>query len=173
MELLRFVRALDGEICFDEKKSLPARGVWLCADGGCLSTAFKKKLLFRGEKNLNFDPKDMTSLVKKQLKNAALSRLGLLRRQGKLESGMDAVIKRMRESESCYVILAKDFSPKSVKKISFSSAKLPQAQLLDSSLSMQDFALSLGRRETGVVALSKSRITDEIVLRIKQLATLG
>ena len=68
--LLRFVRSFDGEIIFDKNVSLPGRGAWLCPSYKCLNYAFLKKILFRDQKNLPFEPEQMIQKVVNKIKES-------------------------------------------------------------------------------------------------------
>jgi predicted RNA-binding protein YlxR (DUF448 family) len=46
-ELVRVVRAPDGNMAIDRTGKAPGRGAYLCADGSCWSNALKKKAIER------------------------------------------------------------------------------------------------------------------------------
>lgn len=167
---LRFVRAPDGEIRFDEKAILPSRGAWVCANKSCLNKAFQKRMLFRGERTLPVNENDMLSFISERLKKSALSRLGLLRRIGQCEVGRDAVKRLMiDEQKVAAVFLAKDLAPRSVHEMT-RGAVVP---VVGSPFLMEEIGNCLGRDKTGVVALLKSRITEELLFQINMLSKMG
>jgi uncharacterized protein len=170
-ELCRFVRALDGEICFDERGDLPHRGAWLCAERACFVKACQKKMLFKGEKTLPITAEAMTDMVFTRLKKSSLARLGFLRKLGHIEAGREAVKRLMVEDKATAVLLAKDLSKRSHEEI-FLKGKNAQAVPYVSPYSMDEIGQSIGRKKTGVVGLLKSRITDEILLQLKKLSNL-
>lgn len=172
-QLLRFVRALDGEICFDEKGVLEQRGAFVCAKKICLEKAFKKKVLFRQERSLPTDFATMYDTVSGRLKKSLLAKLGLIRKQGRLEMGKDAALGYMRAQKAGVVILAKDFSLRSVKDVVLAVERIEEVSVVSGDFSMSELGQSLGREKTGVVALPKSRITDEIVEQIKKIKELA
>lgn len=171
-ELCRFVRALDGEICFDEKGELPHRGAWLCASKACLSKAFQKRVLFKGERTLPVNAEGMAEQVHSRIKKSALSRLGFLRKLGQIEAGRDAVKRLLLDGKASAVIFAKDFSVRSQEEMLKSITPEQKDQIRMSSFLMDEIGQCLGRKKTGVVGLSKSRITDEILLQLKKLSNL-
>lgn len=166
--LLRFVRSLDGEICFDEKGSLEHRGGYLCAQKTCLEKAFKKRMLFRTERTLPIDAEALMNQIRLCIKKSTLSRLGLVRRIGGIEMGKDAVLAMVSKNNAHVVITAKDFSARSLNDVVHTASKVATS-VMQSGFSMDEFGHSLGRKKTGVVALAKSRITDEIVLGLNKL----
>jgi predicted RNA-binding protein YlxR (DUF448 family) len=170
-ELCRFVRGVDGEICFDEKGDLPHRGAWVCPSKVCLSKGFHKRLLFKGERVLPMDGDAMIKTMIRRIKSSSLSRLGLLKKLGQLESGRDAVKRMITLRQVSVILFAKDMSTRSQEEI----RKLGEAYQDQWALSpflMDEIGQCLGRKKTGVVGLLKSRITDEIVLQIKKLSKL-
>lgn len=160
LSLLRFVRGLDGEICFDEKAVLPTRGFWVCPKRLCLKRVFLKKQLFK-EAYLPVDGEKMTEFVVERLKSSGLSRLGLTRKIGQCEAGRDAVVRLIQARKIFGVVLAKDVSPRTLKDLTEHAARHDVAVLL-SPYSMLHLGQSIGRDKTGVVGLPKSRITEEI-----------
>lgn len=172
-QLLRFVRALDGEICFDEKGDLNHRGAFICATKVCLEKALKKRALFRNERVLPVEPAAMLNSVTSRLKKNTLSRLGLMRRLGGLEMGKDAVLGFVRANKAEAVILAQDFSVRSVKDVMSHMANFSHIEVVASTLSMDELGQSIGREKTGVVALSKGRITDEVLRQLKKIKELA
>jgi uncharacterized protein len=167
-DFLRFVRSLDGEICFDEKGELEHRGAWVCAKKICLEKAFKKRLMFRNERVLPVDAEAMKSLIKMRLRKSTLSRLGLIRRLGQIEMGKEAALHMVSLNQAHAVIVAKDFSARSIKDVIIGASKV-NARVINTDFSMDELGQSLGRKKTGVVALLKSRITDEILLQLNKL----
>lgn len=171
-ELCRFVRALDGEICFDEKGEVESRGAWLCAKRSCLSKAFQKRMLFRGERTLPIDSETMISAVSMRIKKRVLSRFGLLKRLGHIEVGREPVMRIMSASHVACVVMAKDLSVRSVDEFQRKFTDQKFSKTFASSLGMEEIGACLGRRKTGVVALLESRITDEILLQLHKLKEL-
>lgn len=167
---MRFVRALDGEIGFDEKAVLQSRGAWICANKSCLTKAFDKRMLFRGERVLPISSKDMIEQINSRLKTSLLGSFGLLRRLGQCDSGRDAVKSLVSAHKAALVLYASDFSERSVREVKESLGEHYQLPILKSPFSMEEIGNCLGRKKTGVVALAKSRITEEIVVKLNMLA---
>lgn len=171
-DFCRFVRALDGEICFDEKGELPHRGAWLCASKTCLLKAFKKRILFKGERTLPVQGEGMVEQVYARIKKSSLARLGFLRKLGQIEAGRDAVRRFVHEGKASVVIFAKDFSARSQEDMLKNLEAKSEDFVRTSPFLMDEIGQCLGRKKTGVVGLSKSRITDEILLQLKKLSNL-
>lgn len=167
--LLRFVRALDGEIIFDVKAVLPTRGLWLCAERTCISAAFDRKKIFKGEKVILPTSSQMIDKIRSSLRENVKGRLGLLRRLGQCEAGRDAAKNACRTKDALMVIYASDLSARSLQEAKTSCASAP---LFNSYMSMDEMGKCLGRKKTGVVALLKSRISLETKIKIEMLARM-
>ncbi len=110
----------------------------------------------------------MTSLVKK----STLSTLGLMKRQGKIEAGREAVRRIIFEQKAQAIIFAKDFSTRSAQDIEQRALESKGITAVLSPLLMDELGQCLGRKKTGVVALMESRITSELLSRIDKLRGL-
>jgi predicted RNA-binding protein YlxR (DUF448 family) len=173
-ELLRFVRAPDGEICFDERAEAASRGAWLCPNKACLLRAVEKRLLFRGEKTVPLTSDMMLNRVSETLKKSIISRLGMMKRMGAVEAGKDAVLQAINHENMLAVVIAKDFSEKSAAHVKEHLEKHGKTEkIMNTSLAMDEIGCSLGRKKTGVVALLKGRISSETLRRIGILSELG
>jgi predicted RNA-binding protein YlxR (DUF448 family) len=167
-KLLRFVRAPDGEICFDEKEIVNQRGNWVCANKSCLLVAFKKRMLFRAERTLSTEPLAMIANINSRLKKSILSRLGLLCELGRIEVGKCATLAMLNQGNAQILVLANDISLGSIENIT-RVAKSSCVPIVESNFCMEEMGLAVGRRKTGVVGLFKNRITDEVVFRLAKL----
>ena len=172
-DLLRFVRALDGEVIFDKNTNLPTRGVWFCPNKRCLKNGLSKKNLFKQEKILPFNIEEMLNNINLKIKDSILKRLGILRRMGLCEAGREAVKKKIYHNEVKVVFLANDLSARSKQElIDFFDPYKNEFFLSDDVFSGDDLSNSIGKPQTGVVGFLKGRITSELetdLLRLKAL----
>lgn len=170
--LLKFVRSLDGEILFDEKGQLPSRGAWLCPKAACMKKAFDKRLLFRNENTLELKSSEMIEAISIKIKKSILGSVGLLRKMGKIEIGREMVHQSLGISPIEVIILANDLSLRSKKwtEEKFNFSPVPR---IFTDISKVELGKSVGKKETGVVALHKSRITDEILTKLAMLSEMN
>ena len=97
-----------------------------------------------------------------------------MRRLGQCETGRDAVKSLVDAKKAAVVLFASDFSERSIREVKENLGDNPdQLPLLHSPFSMEEMGNCLGRKKTGVVALSKSRITEEIVVKMNMLARVS
>lgn len=172
--LLRFVRSFDGEIIFDKNVSLPGRGAWLCPSYKCLNYAFLKKILFKDQKNLPFEPEQMIQKVVNKIKESVLSRFGLLKRMGACEAGRDCAKRLVEKNQAKVVILACDLAARSKNELnSFLNSTPSKAFIFSEMFSMEEIGNSLGRDQTGVVAFLEGRITNELEVDLIRLKSLN
>lgn len=166
--LLRFIRAKDGEICFDEKETINQRANWVCANSLCLNMAFKKRVLFRTEKTLPLEPSVMICNISSLLKKSILGRFVLLAKMGQIKCGRHAVSYMLNQENAYMLVFAKDISL-TYKKDVCAMANHSSVPFIESNLIMEEIGSSLGRNKTGVVGLWQNRITNEAILRLVKL----
>ena len=91
-EMVRYVRAPDGEVVADVFGKLPGRGVWVSADEGSLRRAVKIKAFNRGFKGASKADADvLVAQTHAGLRRAFLRQLTMARKAGKLVFGDTAV----------------------------------------------------------------------------------
>lgn len=173
LKLLRFVRANDGEIVFDEKSILPHRGAWLCPKQKCLIKAFEKKILFRDMPTLPIEKKVMLDHITSRFKKRLLAKFGLMRKMGLCKFGREEIKRLSPRLDRGFIVLASDLAERSKNEI------LPYVESLDfpnnvffPPLSMEEIGTSLGRSKTGVVAFLEGRISNELRVDLESLMSL-
>lgn len=84
------------------------------------------------------------------MKNELLGFLGLCRKAGKLTFGFDAVIKKAKEKRSCLVLIAKDFSCRSLRSAKEKLNNFGAQVIILDDVSVGDLC-SILKKETGIV----------------------
>jgi predicted RNA-binding protein YlxR (DUF448 family) len=110
--LLRFVLAPDGTVVPDLQQKLPGRGVYTCMKGSCLTRAAQKKQFSRGFKGevLGADAETLTRQVTEKLEERIASYLCLANKGGKIVSGSDQVLDKLKKGGAGILFLATDIS---------------------------------------------------------------
>ena len=110
--LLRFVLAPDRTVVPDLQQKLPGRGVYTCMKGSCLSRAAQKKQFSRGFKGevLGAEAETLTSQVTEKLEERIASYLSLANKGGKIVSGSDQVMEKLKKGGTGILFLATDIS---------------------------------------------------------------
>jgi predicted RNA-binding protein YlxR (DUF448 family) len=110
--LLRFVLAPDGTVVPDLLQKLPGRGVYTCMKGSCLSRAAQKKQFGRGFKCevLGGEAETLSRQVTDKLEERIASYLSLANKGGKIVSGSDQVLDRLKKGGVGILFLATDIS---------------------------------------------------------------
>lgn len=112
-ELIRLALSPDGLVLPDVRAKAPGRGAWIGVDRAALETAITKGKL-RGALARAFKgaaltiPDDLPAQIATQLERAALDRLGLEARAGKLVTGMDRIEQAARSGQLKLLLHAGD-----------------------------------------------------------------
>jgi len=151
-DLLRFVRADDGQMGLDLGRAMPGRGAWLCASRACLKQAYDRNAFSRAfDGPIVSKLEEMDESITRILKEAVKSQLGLAYRAGQLLAGRETVFSGLKSGEVSFLICAQDLSERSIKEVQkvvgekpvFSGIGLQQAEM----------GLAIGRGVTGVLGL--------------------
>jgi len=110
--LLRFVLAPDRTVVPDLQQKLPGRGVYTCMKGSCLRQAALKKQFSRGFKGevLGAEAENLTRQVAEKLEERIASYLCLANKGGKIVSGSDQVMDKLKKGGAGILFLATDIS---------------------------------------------------------------
>jgi uncharacterized protein len=110
--LLRFVLAPDGTVVPDLQQKLPGRGVYTCLKGSCLTRAAQKKQFSRGFKGevLGAEAENLTRQVTEKLEERIASYLCLANKGGKIASGSDQVLDKLKKGGVGILFIATDIS---------------------------------------------------------------
>ena len=117
--LLRVIKTPEGRIFFDEKHQMNGRSVYFCREPKCVQKAQKKDLVSQ-----TFQIKISTDIYTKlacqtqsKSQDSIESLLGFAARARKLVIGMTAVSQAMRKKNTHLVVLDRETSPSTRKKI--------------------------------------------------------
>ena len=110
--LLRFVLAPDRTVVPDLQQKLPGRGVYTCLKGSCLTRAAQKKQFSRGFKGevLGAEALVLTRQVTEKLEERIASYLCLANKGGKIASGSDQVLDKLKKGGVGILFVATDIS---------------------------------------------------------------
>ena len=110
--LIRFVLAPDRTVVPDLQQKLPGRGVYTCIKASCLKLAAQKKQFSRGFKGevLGADAEGLTRQVAGKMEERIASYLCLANKGGKVVSGSDQVMDKLKKGGAGLLIIADDIS---------------------------------------------------------------
>jgi len=110
--LLRFVLAPDRTVVPDLQQKLPGRGVYTCIKASCLKQAALKKQFSRGFKGevLGGEAENLVRQVAEKLEERIASYLCLANKGGKIVSGSDQVMDKLKKGGAGILFLATDIS---------------------------------------------------------------
>jgi len=110
--LLRFVLAPDRTVVPDLQQKLPGRGVYTCLKASCLTRAAQKKQFSRGFKGevLGADADTLIRQVTEKLEERIAGYLCLANKGGKIASGSDQVMDKLKKGGVGILFVATDIS---------------------------------------------------------------
>jgi len=110
-ELLRFVADSEGVICFDLKRKLPGRGVWVTASRDVLDEAIRRKAFQRALRRNVQIPSDLPERVEQALRRAAIGYLSLANKAGQVAMGFAKVSQALDKGKTAALIHAQEAAP--------------------------------------------------------------
>jgi uncharacterized protein len=169
--LLRLALDPDGKPFVDLLARAPGRGVYVSAEN--LRKALEPKglkMVFKG-KAAALSREEVEARVEgtaHRLVARIVELIGLARRAGELELGIDTVLRALEGRMASTVVVALDASDRTVRKVEDS---LGEATLVRAS-TKEELGRLLGRDEVGVVAVHPGKLADRISDESLRLAGL-
>jgi predicted RNA-binding protein YlxR (DUF448 family) len=170
-DLLRLSLDPDGKPFVDLLARAPGRGVYVAPSS--LRQALSPKGLdrvFKGRAK-KLAPQEIEALVReteRRLEARMVELIGLARRAGVLELGMDSVLRSLEGRQASIVVMAHDASDRTVKRVESSRG---ETTLIRAS-TKGELGRMLGRDEVGVVAVHPSKLADRISAESMRLSGL-
>ncbi len=115
--MIRFVAAPDGSVVADLKRTLPGRGVWVCAKRESVDKAADKNLFARGLKMNVSVSRSLGSDVDALIEKAALAGLGFARKAGQCVTGAVKVDGAIRSGKAIALLHAIDAADDGIAKL--------------------------------------------------------
>jgi hypothetical protein len=170
--LLRLALDPNGRPFVDLLARAPGRGVYVSAEE--LREALGPKGLgriFKGKaQKLTAEEIDaMMDETAHRIEARIVELIGLARRAGQLELGMDAVVRSLEGRVASTVVVAHDASDRTVRRVEQS---LLEGTTLVRASTKEELGRLLGRDEVGVVAVHSSKLADRISAESLRLAGL-
>lgn len=168
-ELLRFVLDPEGRVVPDIVAKLPGRGAYTCPDPVCVRAAIARKQFaraFRGEGSVA--PADtLIAEIRARLEERISSYVALANKAGKVVSGSDTVMERLRRDDRLgLVILTEDISADIGEKVTSLAERyqVPCFRLLDK----DRVGALLGKGLRSVAAIGESGFVPIILKELER-----
>lgn len=116
-DLIRFVRAPDGQVVPDLKGRLPGRGAWVTLRRDMVAKAVAKRLFARALKAEAVAAPDLPDLVDRLLGEAALGSLGLARKAGLVVTGGAKVATAIEKGTAAALVHASEAAEDGRRKL--------------------------------------------------------
>jgi ribosomal protein L7Ae-like RNA K-turn-binding protein len=150
----------------------PGRGVYVSPDSELLAEALSERGLAKAFKNqaARLDEAGVARLIadtRARLEDRILELVSLARRAGKVEIGMDAVLRAAAgQPDTVVIVAAKDLSERSERSI-------PQAKAVIRISDKATLGVRLGRDEVGIVAIRPSVFTERVECEAERLRAVS
>jgi len=115
--LLRFVADASGLICFDPKRKLPGRGVWVTASQSMVREAVRRKAFQRSLRRQVEVPDDLPERVEKALQQTALGYLALANKAGQVAVGFAKVANALAKDDVAALVHADEAAPDGCRRL--------------------------------------------------------
>ena len=167
-ELIRFVRAPDGEVVPDLARKLPGRGVWVSLNRHSLAEVLRKKLFSRGFAAETSVPADLPERVSKQLRQQALSLLSMAKKAGEAVTGFMKVEEVVGRGRAKLLFHAAEAQPDGCRKLDkYLQPGMEKIVLFHSS----ELDLAFGRSNVIHAAVTKGGLAEKLLLTIRRIET--
>ena len=167
-ELIRFVRAPDGEVVPDLARKLPGRGVWVSLNRQTLADVLRKKLFSRGFAAETSVPADLPERVSKQLRQQALSLLSMAKKAGEAVTGFMKVEEMAGRGRAKLLFHATEAQPDGCRKLDkYLQPGMEKIVLFHSS----ELDLAFGRSNVIHAAVAKGGLAEKLLLTIRRIET--
>lgn len=170
-QLIRFVRAPDGQIVPDVACRLPGRGVWVACRRASIEEAVRRNAFQRAFKASAVVPPDLAQRVDLLLKQRAASALSLANKAGQLVAGFAKVEATVEKGLAVALIHAADAAADGCEKL---DRKLRAAggngdAALVTLLSSDELSLAIGRANVVHAALTKGGAATNFLREARRL----
>ena len=166
-DLLRFVRAPDGQVVLDIKRRLPGRGAWVQARREAVEIAVKKNHFARAFKTATRPAPDLGEVVRDQLAASALGALGLERRAGRLALGFADCEAVLRKGRAALLLHAVEAADDGIRKLDQAAYGGGSRVFVSRAFTAQELSLAFGRGNVVHAALEVSPGSGAVLARCR------
>lgn len=169
-ELIRFVRAPDGEVVPDLRRKLPGRGVWVTANAATVETAERKRMLERALEDAHVTP-GLAPRIDELMVSAAAHALALARKAGSVVAGFAKVEAAIGSERVVGMFHATDAGHDGVAKVGqalrrrFGESPPPVFRCFGP----EQLDLAFGRTNVIHAALLAGPASDNVLARVRDL----
>ncbi|MCI4644447.1 MAG: RNA-binding protein [Hyphomonadaceae bacterium] len=169
-EMIRFVRAPDGQVMADLAGKLPGRGVWVSADRENVGKAIEKGVFSRRFKAASKAELGLVDEIEARLAERCINLIGLAKKAGILVIGFDQVRASLRKTRPAWLIEAGDGAADGREKV-YSLAKALYGEVkVAGALTSAELGMALGRRGVVHALLQPGQLVHSWQLAYRRLA---
>ncbi len=158
-DMLRFVASPDNKVFFDVNHKLPGKGMWVKAEKETLNKALEKNIFTSKQKNINLDGLNV-EMIGTQLKQHLLGFLAMANKAGLVILGQDRIAQGIDKEQVFAVIVAKDCSQNSKKRLQSHIKKdIPMVEYL----TMEEMESIFSGDKVGFIGLKSGKIVNKFL----------
>ncbi len=172
--MIRLVAGPDGALVPDLRARLPGRGLWVHADRAAFAAALRKghfaraaARALRAPVGVDQVPPDLADRLEHLLAAQVLAHLGLACRAGRLVTGFEKVLARLKKDRVAVLVAASDAAPDGRRKLHAHAG--PGVRLLDL-FDRTQLGLALGRENVVHAAIERGGATPGLMRDLRRLA---
>ena len=172
--MIRLVAGPDGALVPDLRERLPGRGLWVHANRAALVTALRKGHVARAAAHalkapvaVDRVPSDLVDRLEHLLTAQVLAHLGLACRAGRLVTGFEKVLARLKKDRVAILVEASDAAPDGRRKLRTHIG--PDVRILDL-FDRAQLGLALGRENVVHAAIERGGATPGLMRNLRRLA---
>ena len=165
-ELIRFVRSPDGTAVPDLARKLPGRGVWVSLDRAVLAEAVKRKAFSRGFGAETAAPAGLEDMIRRLLRQQALSLLSLAKKAGEAVAGFMKVEEVLGRGRAKLLFHAAEAAPDGCRKLDkFAAPGVAKIVMFTT----QELDLAFGRSNVVHAAVTKGGLAEKLSDAVRRI----
>ncbi|MCA9564977.1 MAG: DUF448 domain-containing protein [Myxococcales bacterium] len=170
--LVRIVLGLDGELVVDIRQKLPGRGAYVHPRAECVTLALKREAFRRALKGAHRPAtvEELTARMQEGLTRRLLERLGLARRAGAVEIGIEGARRAMREGTARFVLVGSDASEANRRQLVENCGR--KGLQTGESLTGEQLASAVGEDFMTAIAVTKEPFAGDLMTLERTLEAL-
>lgn len=173
-ELIRFVRAPDGQIVPDLERRLPGRGVWVKCHRETVEKAVNSKIFSKSLKQPSLADAGLPQRIDGQLLSRLTSTLALANKAGLVVAGFQQVESGLEKAEVRVLLHGSDAAPDGCHKLDRKFKAIQRDLVLTAPivaiLTITEMSLAIGRPNVVHAALISGGLTERFLREAERIA---
>lgn len=165
-QAIRLVVSPDGQLLFDLKGNLPAKGYWVTASREHLESLLSNPKRLKQIKNVKEVAEDFIENLIAALQNQILNQLGLARRAGQLIFGFEKTKIWLKDNKPALALIATNGSESEIERLGLTRYDAPIYRVL----TKEQQGAALGREHVVHIVLKNGKLAQNMSKDCQHLA---